>query len=104
MTTYVQYGGLQFEWDPAKAKRNQLKHGVRFEEAVTVFADDAGVLIDDPDHSITEDRLILLGLSAGLRVLVVCHAYSKDEELIRIISARRATRKERTRYGERRRQ
>jgi uncharacterized DUF497 family protein len=92
---------LRFEWDPRKDAANQRKHGVSFAEAESVFADEHGLLLDDPDHSTVEDRFILLGLSARFRVLVVVHAYRAADDLIRIISARRATRTERTRYEER---
>lgn len=93
--------GLRFEWDERKAVQNRRKHGVSFEEAITVFVDDHALLIDDPDHSRDEDRFVLLGLSARLRTLVVVHCYRKADEVIRIISARKATRKERGLYGER---
>lgn len=85
---------LRFEWDPIKATTNAQKHGVSFEEARSVFADERAKLIDDPDHSEDEDRFILLGLSSSLRVLVVCHCYREEGNVIRIISARKATAKE----------
>ena len=66
---------LRFEWDPSKATINVRKHGVSFEEAQSVFADERARLIDDPDHSEDEDRFILLGLSSSLRVLIVAHCY-----------------------------
>jgi len=92
---------LRFEWDPTKSAANKRKHGVAFEEAESVFADDHALLIDDPDHSDTEDWFVLLGLSAKLRVLVVVHCYRRAVAIIRIISARRATRPEQRRYNER---
>lgn len=92
---------LRFEWDPQKNRTNQQKHGVSFEEAETVFADERAVLLDDPDHSASEDRFLLLGFSAGLRTLVVCHCYRETDETIRIISARKATRSERREYAQR---
>jgi uncharacterized DUF497 family protein len=92
---------LQFEWDPKKAASNERKHGVSFDEATTVFSDDHAILLDDPDHSDDEDRFVLLGLSANLRTLVVCHAYRAAEDVIRLISARKATRKERAAYASR---
>jgi uncharacterized DUF497 family protein len=92
---------LRFEWDPGKAVENEKKHGVSFEEAESIFADEFAVLIDDPDHSSEEDRFVLLGLSAKLRTLVVSHCYRKDGDVIRIISARKATRKERDVYNKR---
>jgi len=92
---------LRFEWDPKKARENKRRHGVSFEEAQTVFTDDFAILIDDPDHSDQEDRFLLLGLSANLRTLVVSHTCRKAEDLIRIISARKATRREREAYNRR---
>lgn len=89
---------LRFEWDPRKAAANLRKHGVSFEDAQTVFADERARLIDDPDHSADEDRFLLLGLSSSLRILVVSHCYREAEGLIRIISARRATRDEQRSY------
>jgi uncharacterized protein len=91
----------RFEWDSAKAAENLRKHGVSFEEAQTVFGDDHALLIDDPDHSTSEDRFVLLGLSAVGRVLVAVHCYREADTLIRIISARKATRPERATYLER---
>ncbi len=85
---------MRFEWDPTKEAANRRKHGVTFEEAESVFFDDAGRLFDDPDHSAEEVRCLLLGLSVGLRVLVVAHCVRERGEVIRIISARRATRVE----------
>jgi len=83
---------IKFEWDENKNIANKKKHGITFEEAKTVFYDENARLIADPDHSSdTEDRFILLGLSSSLRMLVVIHAYWKDDEIIRIISARKAT-------------
>ncbi len=90
--------GVRFEWDPAKAALNLRKHGVSFEDAESVFSDERGFLLDDPDHSGIEDRFILLGLSAAWAVLVVVHCYRADDQVIRIISARRATRQERDLY------
>ena len=93
---------LHFEWGPAKAATNQRKHGVSFDEAATAFADEYGLVISDPDHSADEDRFILLGLSGAARHLVVVHAFRESEAVIRIISARKATRAERRQYEERR--
>jgi uncharacterized DUF497 family protein len=92
---------LKFAWDEVKAASNQRKHGVSFEEAKSVFADDFARLIADPDHSAEEDRFVLLGLSASLRILVVCHCY-RHGDTIRIISARKADRSERTQYEDHR--
>jgi uncharacterized DUF497 family protein len=85
---------MRFEWDPRKGAANRRKHGVTFEEAESVFFDDEAKLYDDPDHSADEERYLLLGLSVGLRVLVVAHCVRQRDEFIRIISARRATRAE----------
>ena len=90
---------LKFEWDPKKAATNLRRHGVSFEDAQTVFADENAKLIDDPDHSEEEDRFVLLGLSSSLRLLVVCHCYRSQGNVIRIISARKANSRE-ARYYE----
>ena len=92
---------LRFEWDPAKDEANRRKHKVSFQEAESVFTDEHARLLDDPDHSEDEERFILLGLSSRFRVLVVVHTYRGDEEGIRIISARRATKAERGYYDAR---
>jgi uncharacterized DUF497 family protein len=92
---------LRFEWDPTKDQANRRKHRVSFAEAESVFVDEHARLLDDPDHSEDEDRFILLGLSSRFRVLVVVHTYRGDEDVIRIISARRATRAERAYYDAR---
>ncbi len=89
---------LRFEWDERKAKSNIVKHGVSFEEAKTVFYDSFALIISDPDNSETEDRFVILGFSEKARILVVCHCYREDETCIRIISARKATRKESSYY------
>jgi uncharacterized DUF497 family protein len=89
---------LRIEWDPRKAEANRRKHGVTFEDATTVFSDERARLIDDPDHSEEEERLVLLGLSSSLRLLVVAHCYRADGNVIRIISARKATREEERSY------
>jgi len=92
--------GIVFSWDDRKDRANQHKHGVSFEEAATAFADENARVKHDPDHSSTEERFVLLGFSAKLRQLVVAHAYRRNENEIRIISARKATRTEREQYGE----
>jgi len=94
---------LRFEWDSNKDSLNQSKHDVSFEEARTVFFDPNALLIDDPDHSRAEERFIILGHSRVLRLLVVAHCYRQAGGVIRIISARKATRQESTTYrgGER---
>jgi len=89
---------LKFEWDENKAKINKRKHGITFEEATTAFADELSITIDDPLHSEDEDRLILIGKSQYFNTLVVVHVERKD--ILRIISARKATKKERKFYEE----
>jgi uncharacterized DUF497 family protein len=92
---------LRFDWDPAKDKANVRKHRVSFQEAERVFADEHARLLDDPDHSEAEDRYILMGLSSRFRVLVVVHTYRGNEDVIRLISARRATKAENAYYDAR---
>ena len=92
---------IQLTWDARKSADNHKKHGITFEEAKSIFYDPNARLIYDPDHSAKEDRFVMLGMSNKLRVLIVCHCYREKEELIRIISARRATTAE-TRLYERR--
>ena len=91
---------LHFVWDEGKNKVNQRKHGVSFEEARSVFYDENAIRYFDPDHSKTEDRYIMLGMSARLRVLVVCHCYREPGDVIRIISARKAEKPEARAYTE----
>ena len=93
---------LRFEWDEAKERANRKKHGVAFSEAQTVFYDETALFIADPDHSESEDRFILMGLSASLRVLLVCHCYRHSDTIIRIISARKADADEHEEYWKRR--
>jgi uncharacterized protein len=92
---------LRFEWDWQKAASNYAKHGISFDEAATAFADEDGLLLDDPDHSIDEDRFILLGLSIRLRLLVVVHCYREADSVVRLISARKANPIERHQYAAR---
>ena len=89
---------LRFEWDRAKSAANKQKHAVSFEEAETVFFDDWGVLIEDGHDRDEEPRFVLIGTSAALRVLVVSHCYRARDQVIRLISARRADRSERKTY------
>ena len=89
---------ISFVWDRTKAESNRKKHKIAFEEAQTVFSDPNARMIFDPEHSGDEDRFILLGLSSGLRLLVVCHCYIEDDMVIRIISARKANRNEQKQY------
>lgn len=89
-----------FEWDKRKASENKRKHGVTFEEAKSAFLDENARVIPDPEHSVDEDRFVLLGLSLQLRMLVVVHCYREGENTIRIISARKADRSERRQYSD----
>ena len=82
---------MRFEWDPAKAASNAKKHTVTFEVAKTVFYDDFAVQFFDEEHSDAEDRFLLLGMSSDARLLLVCHCEREDGDVIRIISARKAT-------------
>lgn len=91
---------IRFEWDENKNRINQSKHKISFEEAKTVFYDMEAIVIDDPDHSEAEERFIILGLSRKAKLLVVCHCYRAAETVIRIISARKATKPESKQYGE----
>ena len=90
---------LDIVWDEDKNKKNIISHNISFEEAKTVFFDPNAKVIYDPDHSLEEDRFIILGLSKLLNILVVCHCYRENEKSIRIISARKATPKEQKQYG-----
>lgn len=89
---------IKFEWDENKNRSNQQKHGISFDEAKTVFFDMDAIVIDDPEHSIEEDRFIILGLSRKANLLVVCHCCRASETTIRIISARKATKSESIQY------
>jgi uncharacterized DUF497 family protein len=90
---------MRIIWDEIKNQENIRKHNISFEEAETVFYDPNGRLITDPDHSDKEDRFIILGLSKMLHLLVVCHCYRENGETIRLITARKATKKEAKFYG-----
>ena len=89
---------LSFEWDEHENEINKLKHKISFEEAQTVFYDERALVIDDPDHSMEEERFIILGLSTKANLLVVCHCYRASDTVIRIISARKASKTESTYY------
>lgn len=89
---------IVFEWDENKNQANIKKHNISFEEAKTVFNDEEAILIDDPDHSEEEERFILLGYSDMSNLLVVCHCYRKSDTVIRLISARKATKLETRQY------
>ena len=94
MNYTVTTGDMSFEWDVDKASLNESKHGVSFIEAHSAFFDVDAKLIADPDHSSEEDRFVLLGISFEPRIILVCHCYRGDGEVVRIISARIATREE----------
>lgn len=89
---------MEFEWNPGKAKLNLEKHGISFQEATTVFNDPLSVTFPDPDHSIGENRYVIIGVSRFGQLLVVSH--TDRGEKVRIISARKATRQERRFYEE----
>ncbi|MGH8202790.1 MAG: BrnT family toxin [Steroidobacteraceae bacterium] len=89
---------LRFEWDEKKGTANRRKHGVSFDEARTAFLDENARVIPDPEHSSDEERFVLIGLSISARVLVVCHCYRYNDEVIRIISARKANHDEAEQY------
>ena len=95
---------MQFEWDPNKNEINRKKHGISFEEAQTVFYDEYAILFDDPDHSETEDRFLIIGFSQRENLCIVSHCYRGKDEIIRIISARKATRTEQSYYSKNRRE
>ena len=89
---------IRFEWNPQKNTINKSKHGISFEEASTVFYDEEALVRDDPDHSEDEDRFLIIGYSILANMLIVSHCYRDDEEVIRIISARKATKREEQQY------
>ena len=89
---------MDFVWDPQKGRRNLAKHGVSFDDAVTVFEDDLFLVFADPDHSAEEDRFIIMGRTKRNHLLVV--SYTEISETIRLISARKATRSEKKFYAE----
>ncbi len=93
-------GTIKFEWDENKNRINQKKHGISFDEAKTVFYDEEALVIDDPEHSEEEERFIILGLSSRANLLVVCHCCRDSDTVIRIISARKATKTETRYYGQ----
>jgi len=90
---------IRFTWNETKAQANLLKHKISFNEAVSVFSDDNARLIYDPDHSLEEERFLLLGLSYKLKVLIVVHCMRDENNEMRIISARKAAKKEQKQYG-----
>lgn len=89
---------IKFEWDPIKAVANKKKHGVSFEEAQSIFYDEFAIQFFDDENAETEDRFLMLGLSEAARLLMVCHCEREHGNVIRIISARKATRNERKHY------
>jgi uncharacterized DUF497 family protein len=97
METY-EFDGQKFEWDDNKAFGNIDKHGIPFKEAATVFRDEKAVIFSDYEHSQDEERFKIIGVSGNLRLLMVCHCYRNDDTVIRIISARKATKIERTEH------
>ena len=94
---------IKFEWDKTKNILNIKKHGIDFNEAATVFLDGEALLIEDEKHSNEEDRFVLLGFSQKANLLIVCHCYRANDEVIRIISARKATKNETKQYFDGRR-
>lgn len=92
---------MHFEWDEEKNLLNHRKHGIWFEEAQTVFTDDLGRVFVDEEHSHDEERFVLIGMSSGSRILIVVHCYRQEDSVIRIISARKPSKKERKTYEER---
>lgn len=90
---------ITFEWDENKNAINRKKHGISFDEAKTVFYDEEALVRDDPEHSEEEERFVILGMSQKANLLVVCHCYRASETVIRIISARKATKTESKYYG-----
>ncbi len=95
---------MRFEWDPNKDEINRKKHGISFEEAKTVFYDEYAILFDDPDHSEDEDRFLILGFTQRENLCIVSHCYRGEDEIIRIISARKATKAEASYYTGNRRE
>ena len=89
---------IKFEWDTTKADSNKKKHKIGFDEAKTVFFDENAIVIHDPEHSEDEERFVILGISTIARILVVCHCFRQKGSIIRIISARKATKKESIQY------
>lgn len=89
---------IRFEWDENKNNINKKKHHISFEEAKTVFYDEEALVIDDPEHSETEERFIILGFSNKANLLLGCHCYRDSDSVIRIISARKANKNESGQY------
>jgi uncharacterized DUF497 family protein len=89
---------IHFQWDESKAKSNEIKHQISFQEATSVFYDECAIEFYDDVHSKWEDRFLLLGVSDKLNLLLICHCYRENDETIRIISARKATKNESKHY------
>ncbi len=89
---------LVFEWDPNKNEINKKKHGLSFETAKEVFYDEFAILFDDPEHSIEEERFLIIGVTRSEQICIVSHCYRDNENRIRIISARKATKHEQRAY------
>jgi uncharacterized DUF497 family protein len=89
---------IGFSWDDRKNEANQKKHGISFDEAKTVFYDEDAIRYFDPDHSDDEDRFLMVGVSQKLRILIVCHCFREEDSVIRIITARKATKSEENVY------
>ena len=89
---------ISFSWNDRKNKANQKKHGVSFDEAKTVFYDENAIRYFDPDNSEDEDRFLMVGVSRNLRMIIVCHCFREEDSVIRIISARKATKSEEDNY------
>lgn len=91
---------IKFEWDEKKNEINKKKHGLSFEEAREVFGDENAILFDDPDHSLEEDRFLIIGSIKSLKICIVSHCYRDNNNVIRLISARTATKNEKRIYEE----
>lgn len=89
---------MEFEWDENKNEINKKEHGISFEDVESVFADFSAIIFDDPDHSETEERFLIIGMSLRKGICIVSHCYRNNENIIRIISARKATKNERMIY------
>ncbi len=96
----ISMGDISFEWDEEKNRKNIKKHKISFEEATTVFYDVDAIVFDDPDHSIDENRFLIIGISKSEKLCIVSHCYRDNEGVIRIISARLAVKKEKDFYNE----
>ena len=89
---------IKFEWDENKNEINKRKHGLSFETAQEVFYDDAAILFDDPDHSFDEERFLIIGMIKSSKICIVSHCYRNSDSVIRLISAREATKREKNIY------